>query len=217
MGGDGGSIPGRIDLVRTTGYTFVRNLGGMGYSPNTQMKAADEHLTNAQIKDLRWKVCSLSQEPLSRPIMVCRLGLLYNKEAVIKYILSKKNVVSMQHIKNMKDFKEVDLEVDKSSQRFLCPITLTEFCGVNRGVLIWTCGCCISEKAFKELMKSQISQKNTLCPSCNSPFIYSPHAFDLQSTAVDPLSHDMVLLVPDQIEEGYLRAKIAKKSKVPGQ
>ncbi|ORM39450.1 Protein RTF2 -like protein [Babesia sp. Xinjiang] len=213
MGGDGGSIPGRIDLVRTSGYTFVRNLGGMGYSPNTQMKAADEHLTSAQIRDLRWSTCSLSQEPLSRPIMACRVGLLYNKESVIKYILAKKPLVSMQHTKNLKDFKEVKFQVDPDSRRFVCPITRTEFCAANRGVLVWKCGCCVSEKAFKELMKSQTSQGEASCPNCNAPFVYNPQAFDLQSTTLDPMSHDMVMLVPDHSEEGYLRAKLMKKGK----
>ncbi|GFE54225.1 replication termination factor 2 [Babesia ovis] len=212
MGGDGGSIPGRIDLVRTSGYTFVRNLGGMGYSPNTQMKTADEHLTTAQIKDLRWKTCSLSQEPLSRPIMACRVGLLYNKEAVIKYMLAKKPLVTMQHTKNLKDFKEVNFGVD-TTRSFICPITYTEFCGANRAVLIWKCGCCISEKAFKELMKCQTSQGEAVCPNCNATFMYNPRAFDLQSTTVDPVSHDIVLLVPDQSEEGYIRAKLATKVK----
>lgn len=35
MGGDGGSIPGRADLVRVKGYGFKRNLGGLGYDANT--------------------------------------------------------------------------------------------------------------------------------------------------------------------------------------
>lgn len=53
----------------------------------------------------------MHQAPLSLPIVACRLGLLYNKEAVIKYILAKKAVVSMQHTKNLKDFKDVKFMV----------------------------------------------------------------------------------------------------------
>jgi hypothetical protein len=37
MGGDGGSIPKRADVVRTSGYRFIRNLGGLGYLPNSQV------------------------------------------------------------------------------------------------------------------------------------------------------------------------------------
>ncbi|KAK1936423.1 hypothetical protein X943_003361 [Babesia divergens] len=213
MGGDGGSIPGRTDLVRTSGYTFARNLGGMGYSPNTQMRAADEHMSSSEIKELRWQTCSLTQAPLSLPIVACRLGLLYNKEAVIKYILAKKAVVSMQHTKNLKDFKDVKFMVDPSTKRFICPLTRTEFGATNRGILIWKCGCCVSEKAFKELIKHKVSQRTTFCPNCNEEFTYHPQFFEGPSHIADPLSHDLVLLVPDSSEEGYLRAKLITKVK----
>ncbi|GBE60293.1 replication termination factor 2 [Babesia ovata] len=185
----------------------------MGYSPNTQIKAADEHLTSAQIKDLRWKTCSLSQQPLSQPIVACRIGLLYNKESIIEYILAKKPLVSMQHTKGLKDFKEVKFKVDNATRRFVCPLTCTEFTGSNRGVLIWKCGCCISEKAFKELMKGYKSQTDAQCPACNTAFTYNPQVFEPQCTTLDPLSHDVVVIVPDTLEENYLRAKLMKRTK----
>lgn len=145
------------------------------------------------------------------PIMACRAGLLYNKEAVIKYILSKKPLQSMQHTKGLKDFKELKLQFDSRSRRFICPLMRTELGGSNRGVLIWKCGCCISEKAFKELMKEHTSGEVACCPNCNKEFTYNPLAFDFQAPNVDPLAHDIVVLVPDFTEEGYLRAKLMKR------
>ncbi|XP_954113.1 uncharacterized protein TA02855 [Theileria annulata] len=204
MGGDGGSIPSRIDLVRTSGYAFSRNLGGMGYLPNTQCRAGDEHLSSNQMKELRWKTCALSQEPLAPPIVSCKLGLLYNKEAVLKYILSKKPKPSFEHLKGLRDIKDVEFMVDKVTQRFLCPILRTELSASNRGVLIWKCGCCVSEKAFKQFMKNDSTEG--LCPNCNSSFKYNPEVFNKSQTL--PFSSDLVFLVPDLNEEGLLRTKL---------
>lgn len=61
MGGDGGSIPRRVDLVKTNGYRYARNLGGMGYSPNLQIKKSLDKLSPREISQIRWKQCALSQ------------------------------------------------------------------------------------------------------------------------------------------------------------
>ncbi|EAN33910.1 Rtf2 RING-finger family protein [Theileria parva strain Muguga] len=203
MGGDGGSIPSRIDLVRTSGYAFSRNLGGMGYLPNTQCRANNEHLSSNQIKELRWKTCALSQEPLSPPIVSCKLGLLYNKEAVLKFILSKKPNPSFEHLKGLKDIKDIEFLVDKGTGRFLCPILRTELSATNRAVLIWNCGCCMSEKAFKQFMKNTTEAQ---CPNCNTTFKYNPEVFNKSQSL--PFNSDLVFLVPDLTEEGILRTKL---------
>lgn len=61
MGGDGGSFSGRAEMVRTKGYKFLRNLGGMGYTPNTQIRAGDERLGKNENRDLRTSACALSE------------------------------------------------------------------------------------------------------------------------------------------------------------
>lgn len=61
MGGDGGSFSGRAEMVRTKGFKFLRNLGGMGYTPNTQIRAGDERLGRNENRDLQNSACALSE------------------------------------------------------------------------------------------------------------------------------------------------------------
>lgn len=61
MGGDGGSFSTRADMVKTKGFKFLRNLGGMGYVPNTQVREADERLNRSEARDLQLSTCALSQ------------------------------------------------------------------------------------------------------------------------------------------------------------
>lgn len=61
MGGDGGSFSGRAEMVRTKGFKFLRNLGGMGYTPNTQIRAGDERLSKNENRDLQTSACALSE------------------------------------------------------------------------------------------------------------------------------------------------------------
>ncbi|UKK00542.2 hypothetical protein MACK_000616 [Theileria orientalis] len=212
MGGDGGSIPSRIDLVKTSGYMFSRNLGGMGYLPNTQCRTVDEHLSSNQLKQLRWTTCALSQEPLSSPIVSCKLGLLYNKEAVLRYILSKKPRASFEHLKGLKDIKDVKFMVDKDTNRFICPILRTELSATSRGVLIWKCGCCVSEKAFKKFINT--SSNEGICPNCNCNFTFNPQVFNKSQNL--PFNSDLVFLVPDLAEEGVLRTKLLQLNQKNG-
>lgn len=61
MGGDGGSFAGRVDVVRTKGYKFMRNLGGMGYTPNQQVRETDERLSKNESRELQNSTCALSE------------------------------------------------------------------------------------------------------------------------------------------------------------
>lgn len=65
MGGDGGSIPKRGDVVKTKGYGFKRNLGGMGYMPNVQVKLTSEESSKKLIMHERWTKCHLTNVSLS--------------------------------------------------------------------------------------------------------------------------------------------------------
>lgn len=60
MGGDGGSFSGRAEMVRTKGFKFLRNLGGMGYTPNTQIREADERFGKNENRDIRTRACAYS-------------------------------------------------------------------------------------------------------------------------------------------------------------
>lgn len=54
MGADGGTIPKRCELVKK----------------KKKKEKVDKNVSNAT----RWRLCRLSQEPLKRPIVACRLG-----------------------------------------------------------------------------------------------------------------------------------------------
>eukprot|EP01069_Polyplicarium_translucidae_P006844 Polyplicarium_translucidae@DN302_c0_g1_i1.p1 len=147
MGGDGGSIPGRADVVKTRGLRFVRNLGGMGYTPNTQVRAADESYSKNQERALRWKNCALTTNPLRKPVVACRLGRIYNKEALIEVLLSKKRPDSVKHIRSLKDVVELN---GMNTKCLTCAISQSDLDGPARGWVIWRCGC-VFGRSLEEL------------------------------------------------------------------
>ncbi|KAI9436971.1 DUF602-domain-containing protein [Lactarius indigo] len=69
MGNDGGSIPDRRDLVRN--------------------KPKVEQADKANQTRARWFFCALSKRPLQEPIVSCELGKLYNKDAMIEFLLDR--------------------------------------------------------------------------------------------------------------------------------
>ena len=160
MGGDGGSIPGRADMIRTKGMKFVRNLGGMGYTPNTQVRAGDEKYDTTTERRLRWGTCAVSQEKLSPPVVACRLGQLYNKEALLKRLLDKTLPPNAEHIRGSRDFRDVDGEWNSSTGRLVCPITRVDMDGNAKGVLVWKCGHVLSDKALKQFGGSESKNHN---------------------------------------------------------
>merc|ERR1719499_1283833 len=42
-----------------------------------------------QLRETRLTTCRISQDPLTDPVVVCRLGSFYNKEALIGALLNK--------------------------------------------------------------------------------------------------------------------------------
>lgn len=68
MGADGGSIPDRRDLVRTKGKA---------------------EKTDKALQRERFLYCALSKKPLAKPIVADPLGKLYNKDAILEYLLDK--------------------------------------------------------------------------------------------------------------------------------
>ncbi|KAF7458071.1 Replication termination factor 2 [Cryptosporidium felis] len=105
MGGDGGSIPKRGDIVKTKGYGFKRNLGGMGYMPNLQVKIPQRENSAKIIMHEKWTKCSLTNEPLNPPVVICKKGFLYNKEAIINKLLRKSK--SIPHIQRLSDIFDI--------------------------------------------------------------------------------------------------------------
>ncbi|KRY21640.1 Protein RTF2 -like protein [Trichinella patagoniensis] len=161
MGCDGGTIPKRCELVKT--------------------KKKETKVERDEKAAARWKHCALTQQPLKAPIVACRLGRLYNKEAVIEALLKRKEapVEGLNHISSLKDVKELKLTknpaydekkadkggeyADLKSAAYICPVSGLEMNGIYRFCFLWSCGCVLSEKCFKEI-------EGQNCHNCNMPF-----------------------------------------------
>ena len=110
MGADGGSIPKRNEMVK-------RARGA------DSAQKDDLQLGREAIMMDRWNLCALTREPLSDPVVACRLGRMYNKDAVLEHLISRNSlngnngdhksdeepVDALSHVKRMKDVKELKL------------------------------------------------------------------------------------------------------------
>ena len=131
MGNDGGSIPGRKDLVK---------------SKKRRIRTETEEL----VKRSKSKYCSLSKEPLKKPIVGDKLGQLYNKCFLIQCLLEKKIPLEFNHLTSLKVVKDLNIEINNKGN-VTCPISCIEFSGINKFYFVWNCGCVMSGKAINEI------------------------------------------------------------------
>ncbi|XP_035008425.1 replication termination factor 2 [Hippoglossus stenolepis] len=171
MGCDGGTIPKRHELVKGP-------------------KKVEKVDKNAELA-AKWKYCALSQEKLRRPIVSCDLGRLFNKDAIIEYLLDKTaerpNIETVTHIRGIKDIKELNLidnpewEGERRNAKgdryedincgmFICPVVGLEMNGKHRFCYLQTCGCVFSDRALKEV-------KTEICHKCGDPFKHEDIVF----------------------------------------
>ncbi|KZT24360.1 DUF602-domain-containing protein [Neolentinus lepideus HHB14362 ss-1] len=154
MGNDGGSIPDRRDLVRT--------------------KAKAEQADKANQTRARWFFCALSKRPLQEPIVSCALGRLYNKDALLEFLLDRKQYGDGEaicgHIRSLKDVKQLKLTLNPTTAsksaapaatdspderpQFVCPLTFKEMNGAQPFVYLSPCGCVFSLSGLKSLGSS---------------------------------------------------------------
>jgi hypothetical protein len=167
MGGDGGSIPTRTDLVKM----------------RKKKEDADPHY----LAQLRWNYCSMSQEPLIMPVAMDELGNLFSKETVVKFLLKRKeagedsHIPGHEHIRGLKDLITLNLtanasmttaekkdantaDADKLLARWSCPITNMETNGKNKFVALRGCGCVFADKALRQV-------PSEVCLRCSKPFV----------------------------------------------
>ncbi|KAJ1679648.1 Replication termination factor 2 [Spiromyces aspiralis] len=165
MGNDGGSIPLRRELVK--------------------QKTKEEKVDVRAQLIARWSYCALSKQPLQEPVVGDAIGKLYNREAMLEFLLDRAGAYGdadaiCSHIKSIKDVKTLNLTKKDSlaggkarndssahdltaESKFICPITLKEMNGHYPFVFLWSCGCVFSEKSLKELNATE-------CPLCGKPF-----------------------------------------------
>ena len=153
---------------------------------------------------------------MAPPIVSCELGRLYNKDAVIHYLLNKESPNSslVSHIRSLKDVATLVLtskkgydkstttdngDSDKQDSQYVCPIVGLEMNGNYKFYYYRSCGCVVSERAIKEL-------KSETCLVCNKPFVDD----DL---IVLNGSEEEVKMLETKMAERRLKAKQDKKNK----
>lgn len=200
MGGDGGSIPGRQDLVRTKG--------------RGEQKDKDAE------RAARWKCCAISQQALVKPIMACELGRLYNKDSILEFLIDRSQFPmadEFQHIRNLKDVKELNLTPnpsfkalkdrkgdafvygDKHEAAYICPVTGLEMNGKYKFFFLFHCGCAMTERSIKEVHTDQ-------CHKCGG-------AFDKQDVVLLNGTEEETEQNRARMDERRAKAKAEKKAK----
>ena len=148
--------------------------GGDGGTTANQRAFNEQHgkVKKVVVRDLsdeqraRWLHCAASGLPLNEPIVACELGYIFNKEEVMKQLLTKMLHSNFSHIRKMKDLFEIklakspDLDPSKShaettsntqTTRFECPITHRPTNGKTPFVAIKPCGHVLSEQCIKQV------------------------------------------------------------------
>jgi hypothetical protein len=88
-GNDGGSIPGRSELVKEKPKELRAEsdlVGRFRYHFRSRYRA---------------KYCALTKERLKKPVAICRLGYLYNYETLLHILVNKKLPKEFSHIRRV--------------------------------------------------------------------------------------------------------------------
>lgn len=148
---------------------------------------------------------------------MCGLGRLYSKQNVLERLLEKEKMPEVaQHIKSMKDIKQLNLtpnpaftEEDKTEglldtrhAPYICKLIGLEMSGKFRFVGIWSCGCVMSERALKEIKGSSAGA----CPVCQQPF-------SVEDVIVLNGNEDDLELMQAKMEMRQAKKKSSKKEK----
>lgn len=125
-----------------------------------------------------WTYCPLSQRTLATPIVSDCAGTLYNKDAVLEYLLPSEDPAEdptkTDHeeilggrIKSLRDVVEVKFQVEQNGvgkdEKRICPITSKELGPHTKAVYLVPCGHAFSESAIKEVA-------GDTCLQCNEPY-----------------------------------------------
>lgn len=135
------------------------------------VKEAARNPTATELKDKqkehlahRWSICPVSNKPLVKPIVSDHAGNLYNKDAIIQFLLPAE-VSSVDkdeyegfiqgRVKSLKDVVEVHFEDTQDEEtkqsRWVCPITSKQLGPNVKAVYIVPCGHAFSQEAIKEM------------------------------------------------------------------
>ncbi|XP_059290463.1 uncharacterized protein LOC132044000 [Lycium ferocissimum] len=162
-----------------------------------------------EVRISRWLNCALSNEPLRHPVVVDKLGNLFNKEALVEALLKKRVPKQFGYIKGLKDMIPVELSVipgkedrglgDGEVTGFQCPVSGLEFNGKYKFFALKGCGHVLSAKALKEV-------KSSGCLVCHKEIVES-------DKIVINGSEEEVAALRERMEEERVKLKDNKKVK----
>lgn len=91
---------------------------------------------------IKWSTCALSEQPLKSPIVADRFGNVFNKEAVLRFLLNRKGIFEneeerhafsnlkrtqgsrLDHIRKKKDVFELNIgDWDSNEEPLKCPVS----------------------------------------------------------------------------------------------
>jgi hypothetical protein len=161
-----------------------------------------------------WSTCDLSKQSLKNPIVLCPLGFLFNKEAVVRALIDKNLPKEHSQIRSLKDLRSVILtpnkaydeaRSDNSTSPFECPIMGVPANGINRFVAL-SCGHVISQRAVKESCSKDNDALNA-CPVCSKPLKNS------ETLLVNPSDEDLETARNNLAEARRAEAELKKAKK----
>ena len=149
------------------------------------VKEAARQQTSSQIKETqqeaqahKWSTCQISQRPLKAPIVSDCLGNLYNKDAILEFLLPSEDpaVEALKpdqerilegRVKGLKDVVEVRFLEDGEEKasggegRWVCPVTNKALGPAVKAAYVVPCGHAFAEVALREVADSQCLQVNS--------------------------------------------------------
>ena len=159
MGNDGGSIPTRRELVKSSAAALS----------TTQVKEIQ-----SEQQEHYWSTCALSHRSLSLPVYSDALGTLYNKDAVLNYLVNvgnngrevakeefeRRGEAFKDRLRGLRDVIEVRFQTEglRTSQRWVCPVSGKPLGPGTRAVYLVPCGHAFAETVFKEMPGSACLQ-----------------------------------------------------------
>jgi hypothetical protein len=180
MGLDGGTIASRTDILRGSSWDVANASQGRGAKASSRGGAIgtsyvheSERVERGDARACRTGACALTGETLSQDVVACELGALYNKAAMLEFLLARQgrftsvgkeatyryaNLKSggrdeaTRHLKSSRDFMDVKLtRASEGDGMFECPIRGIKAGGKTRVdfVAMRPCGCVLSAAAAK--------------------------------------------------------------------
>ena len=202
MGNDGG--------ILTKGRKHVKTVKVGGGGPKSSSVGG---------RGARLTTCALTAEPLAPPIVADELGHLFNKDALIAYLLDRsRSIPAFSHVRRLKDVVEVRVtpisagagagagssassasaSSDSHVALFMCPLTQEAANGAAPFVVARGCGCMLSERAARELLRDGGGGASAACPACAAP-LQPPAAKGAALSAPPPPL--FIKLCPTELEE----------------